>query len=239
MLNTKMQASIIFINIFISLISCGQCDRDSATAKRQMNYYVDGGKNIESALQMNEALRTATALCGFNSMVMEIKEKKVYSKQSNIRDVSKVHCIKYVQEGDELKYHAWQYYGIGEGKRFDVGDVPISLKVDVIVSFEKHHVSVGKAGRESKKHEIIYCSEPMCIKSFSSVDKMLHHLDFGKHEFQPTKSSSMDKVKDNWVKRFCVDDVDSKFVCFEESNLIEVIDATLTRDGMGGYKENG
>jgi hypothetical protein len=44
-----------------------QCDRDSATAKRQMNYYVERGQNIESAEEMNQALRTATALCGFNS----------------------------------------------------------------------------------------------------------------------------------------------------------------------------
>jgi len=43
---------------------------------------------------MNEALRTATALCGFNSMVMEIEEKKIYQKQSNIKDVSKIHCVK-------------------------------------------------------------------------------------------------------------------------------------------------
>ena len=39
-----------------------QCDRDNATAKCQMKYYVEGGKNIESAVEMNEALRTSTAL---------------------------------------------------------------------------------------------------------------------------------------------------------------------------------
>ena len=49
-----------------------QCDRDSATAKRQMNYYLNKGNNIENADEMNEALRTATALCGFNSCVMQI-----------------------------------------------------------------------------------------------------------------------------------------------------------------------
>ena len=37
-----------------------------------MNYYIEKGNNIKSAAEMNDALRTATALRGFNSMVQEI-----------------------------------------------------------------------------------------------------------------------------------------------------------------------
>jgi len=32
-----------------------------------MNYYIERGNNIEKANWMKNALRTATALCGFNS----------------------------------------------------------------------------------------------------------------------------------------------------------------------------
>ena len=53
-----------------------QYDRDSATAKRQINYYIEKGNSIESAVEMNGALQTAMTLCGFNSMVLEIQEKK-------------------------------------------------------------------------------------------------------------------------------------------------------------------
>ena len=42
----------------------------------------------------------------------------------------------------------------------------------------------------------------MCVKSFSSVDLMLKHLDLGKHEYQVTKSSQLTKIKDKWVERF-------------------------------------
>ena len=98
-----------------------QCDRDSATAKRQMNYYIERGENIETAEEMNKALRTATALCGFNSCVMEVEEKKKYKKQKNIKDISKVHSIKYeVDDNGKMKYHVKQYYGIGKGKEFAV-----------------------------------------------------------------------------------------------------------------------
>ena len=64
-----------------------QCDRDSATAKRQTQYYVDRGNNIQNSDQMYEALRQATALCGFTANVLDIKERKKYEKLTQIKDI--------------------------------------------------------------------------------------------------------------------------------------------------------
>ena len=36
-----------------------QCDRDSATAKRQINYFAEGRRNIETADEMDEVLQCA------------------------------------------------------------------------------------------------------------------------------------------------------------------------------------
>jgi len=159
---------------------------------------------------MNEALRTATALCGFNSMVMEIEEKKIYQKQSNIKDVSKIHCVKYVVDEQEPKYHVWQYYGIGKGKLCNVGIEPLIVKRKITIPFKNDHLSFGRAKvtQEAKK-DIVYCSEPMSIKSFSSVDLLLKHLDYGRHEYQATKSSQMLCLRDQWVKRFTDGDAKS------------------------------
>ena len=143
-----------------------QCDRDSATAKRQMNYFIEKGQNIESAEQMNEAIRSATALCGFNSMVIEIEEKKSQPNEKNIKDVSKIHQIKYVTKGNKKMYHVWQYYAIGCGKLFQAGKEPISPKHRIKIPFKQQHLSTGKACSNNKKKEVVYCSEPMCVKVF-------------------------------------------------------------------------
>ena len=46
----------------------------------------------------------------------------------------------------------------------------------------------------------------MCIITFSCVDTMIKHLDFGNHKYQATMSSRLAmKVKDQWVKRFITD----------------------------------
>ena len=52
----------------------------------------------------DDALLTAT-LCGFNSMVLEIQEKKHYVNDSNLKDVKKIHCIKYIEADGKLKYY--------------------------------------------------------------------------------------------------------------------------------------
>ena len=47
-----------------------------------------------------------------DSMVVEILEKKQYVNDSNIKDVTIIHCIKYTKVDDKLKYHVCWYYGI-------------------------------------------------------------------------------------------------------------------------------
>ena len=58
-----------------------------------MNYFIERGRNIENADEMNEALQCANAFCGFNSCVIEILEKKKYKKQKHISNISKIHAI--------------------------------------------------------------------------------------------------------------------------------------------------
>ena len=70
-----------FLKTAITINKTDQCDRDAPTTKRQINYLVERGRNIETADEMNEALQCANALCGFNSCVIEILEKKKFEKQ--------------------------------------------------------------------------------------------------------------------------------------------------------------
>jgi len=88
-----------------------QCDRDTATAKRQMNYYIDQGNNIECASDMNQAMCKATALCGFNSCVLEISGKAIKENSKHIKNISRIHSIKYVYaDGKCTHFKVWQYY---------------------------------------------------------------------------------------------------------------------------------
>ena len=71
-----------------------------------MNYYLNKGNNIENPFEMNEALRTATALCGFNSAVLEIEKTNCDAKE-NVKEISKIHHVKYVEKQGKQNYHVW------------------------------------------------------------------------------------------------------------------------------------
>ena len=105
-----------------------QCDRDTATAKRQMQYHIDRGNNIENVDQMFKAMQSATALCGFTANVLAIKSKK-YTKLTQIKNISKIHHIKYIYNNAGNEYHVWQFSGIGEGKKFEVKGCPLHLQM--------------------------------------------------------------------------------------------------------------
>ena len=47
-----------------------------------MQYFIDSGNNIDSADQMFEAMWSATALCGFTAIVLDIRGQK-YTKQTH------------------------------------------------------------------------------------------------------------------------------------------------------------
>lgn len=62
----------------------------------------------------------ATALCGFTANVLDIKEKKTYNRLMQIKDISKIHHVKLMYDGNKLQYQVWQYSGIGIGRKFEV-----------------------------------------------------------------------------------------------------------------------
>ena len=181
-----------------------QCDRDSATAKRQMNYHCSSGHNIENAAEMNDALRAATAICGFSSCVMEISKEEC-SNPKNINNISKIHHVKYIR-GQKPQFHVWYYYGIGAGKKYPVGALPSTPSYKVTVPFEQGH-TFGTIMVAKKKKEKVFCAENMCTRSFDSVDEMLYHFDHEEHEYVQSKpATQLAKVADQWVKRFVVEE---------------------------------
>ena len=81
-----------------------QYDRDHATTKRQIQYFIGSRNNINSADQMFEGIRSATALCGFTANVLDIRGQK-YTKQTQIKNISKIRHVKYISDDTKNEYH--------------------------------------------------------------------------------------------------------------------------------------
>ena len=94
-----------------------QCGRNSATAKRHMQYYIEKGNNIETPDQMYDTMCKATALSGLTANMLDIAEKKLYSKTKKIKNIARIHHVRYDYSEAKTKFHVWQYSSIGPGKK--------------------------------------------------------------------------------------------------------------------------
>ena len=106
-----------------------------------MQYYIDKGNN-ETPNQMYDAMCNATTLSGFTANVLDIKERKSYAKTKKIKNISKIHHVKYdYSDKSQTKFHVWQYSNIGPGKKFDKPSQPKAPKYEEKMMVEKNLAS--------------------------------------------------------------------------------------------------
>ena len=71
-----------------------------------MQCYIERGNNIETPDQMYDAMCKAKALSGFTANVLDIKERKSYAKTKKIKNISKIHRVKYdYSDKSQTKFH--------------------------------------------------------------------------------------------------------------------------------------
>ena len=171
-----------------------------------MNYFIERGRNIENADEMNEALQCANALCGFNSCVIEILEKKKYEKHKYILNISKIHTVKYIYDGNNVSYKTWQYYGIGSGKVVTCGTEPSIPHHNVKSTFSNQYKSFGMVTTKQAKKELpessFPCTDPMCVQIFSSYEMLKNHLDSGKHKYDKMNTTPLGTATQKWLKQY-------------------------------------
>ena len=170
-----------------------------------MQYYTERGNNIETADQMYDAMCKATALSGFTANILDITEKKSYPMTNKIKNISRIHHIKYDYHKDGTKFHEWQYSNIGPGNKFDV---PVEPKAPRFEEKGKFYNSGDKFSFISERRknpdssDDFPCTEEACVVTFTSFTKSQHHLNFGCHQFEEKNKTQLAMVCDRWPKRF-------------------------------------
>ena len=157
-----------------------QCDRDSATAKCQMQYYIQKGNNIETPDQMYDAMCKAAALSGFTANALDIAEKNSYPKTKKIQNISKINHLRYNYSEAKTNFHVWQYSSIGPANKFDVPTEPHAPKFEEKVTFyvggEKFGFVSEKRKNPSSLSDALPCTEQACVFTFPSSAKFQRQL---------------------------------------------------------------
>ena len=188
----------------------GSCDRKAATIKSHMAVYLNSGHDIDTACQMQEAIKSFGGVSG-------VKVKLCSPPSSTIRKsvkwegVSFISNIQYSQEG----LRVWRAYNIGPGKfipwrKFDVPDkqdvpslvsstfdsnsevnfAPIKLRrVDKTIQLVEEQETIDEDADTSSNASLIsapqnlfLCPEEGCIKSYQRHSSLQKHLEYGEHK---------------------------------------------------------
>ena len=126
-----------------------------------------------------------------------------YNKLKRIKNVSKVHHVKYLYDKNKVQYQVWQYSGIGNGKKFQVSGKPVAPTYEEKKPF--FHIGDTFGYVKSKSDENtpdIPCTKEACILRFPTYKKLENHLNCGRHKFEETTKTQLSKVTDNWVRRY-------------------------------------
>ena len=144
-------------------------------------------------------------MSGFTANVLDITEKTSYLKTNKIKNISRIHHVKYDYSENETKFHVWQYSNIGPGKKFDVPVEPKAPRFEEKVQF---YDSGNKFGFicERRKNPVLSddftCTEEACVLTFTSFTNLQCHLNFGRHHFEEKNKTQLAMVCDRWAKIF-------------------------------------
>ena len=70
------------------------------------------------------------AFSGFTPNVLDITEKKSYLKTKKIKNISRIHHVKYNYSEAKTIFHAGQYSGISPGKKFEAPTISNAPKFE-------------------------------------------------------------------------------------------------------------
>ena len=156
---------------------------------------------------MYDAMCKATTLSGFTVNVLDIKERKSYAKTKKIKNILKIHHVKYdYSDKSQTKFHVCNIGNIGPGKKIDTTSQPKVPKYEEKMKFydggEKFGFVSDKKEHSATSSHKSPCTNESCILTFQSFAKLERHLNFGHHCYKERNATKLAMVADKWVKRF-------------------------------------
>lgn len=194
----------------------GACDRKAATIKAHMRVHLNEGNDIENAIQMVDAMRSAGGVPGLNVTLCELATPST-STHVKFDGVSMVSNVEYGEDS----ITTWKAYGIGPGKTVKLSkftgnnNAPIPrLSSNVTEELSDKFTSLKSRSTKPKTtsssdessdppapSQLFLCPEDGCIKSYQRFSALQHHLDCGKHERALERETLLDKAVRGYAVR--------------------------------------
>lgn len=200
----------------------GSCDRKAATIKSHMRIHLNSGNDIETPIQMKDAILSSGGVSAVNVTLCEsIASPNMPSLK--VEGVSLLNNIRYEDDGIRV----WRAYGIGSGKLIKL-QYPSASELPTLTATYTHtstfasikprrtaqHVPRDRANDEqvdldthtngnftSTQEAVFACPEEGCTRTFLRHSSLQRHLDCGKHERALERETLMDRAAVAYAER--------------------------------------
>ncbi|XP_064648485.1 uncharacterized protein LOC135500764 [Lineus longissimus] len=177
------------------------CDRKIAPMKAHMQRYVNEGHDVQTALDMKNALETYGGVRGCYVAVATLKPGAAKEK-GTWQGITSYTNFQFEEEGIRV----WTAYGVGVGQ-FHSHNVVLKKTRQgssgvVIGDYTIPDQITGSLSAHSSSQLVqVPCPEDGCGRMFPSQEALTMHMACGTHDALPLKDTKIDKVKRKWTEK--------------------------------------
>ena len=180
------------------------CDRKAATIKSHMRIHLNAGNDIETPVQIRDAILSCGGVPAVNVVLCECVEVSC-ELSAKIEGISQISNVQYEESG----LRVWRAYKLGPGKQIPKAklSIPTMSQLPALTGVTRSNscsfapvkerrskateqdlpptttaAEVTSEGEESiSKDGIFTCPEEGCVQTFLRYSSMQRHLDCGRH----------------------------------------------------------
>ena len=200
------------------------CDRKAATIKSHMRIHLNAGNDIETPVQMRDAILSCGGVPAVNVVLCECVEVSC-ELSAKIEGISQISNVQYEESG----LRVWRAYKLGPGKQIPKAklSIPTISQLPALTGVTRSNscsfapvkerrskateqdlpptttaAEVTSEGEESiSKDGIFTCPEEGCVQTFLRYSSMQRHLDCGRHKRAVERDTLLDKAAVGYAQK--------------------------------------
>ena len=200
------------------------CDRKAATIKSHMRIHLNAGNDIETPVQMRDAILSCSGVPAVNVVLCECVEVSC-EPSAKIEGISQISNVQFEESG----LRVWGAYKLGPGKQIPKAkrSIPSISQLPALTGVTRSNscsfapvkerrskateqdlpptttaAEVRSEGEESiSKDGIFTCPEEGCVQTFLRYSSMQRHLDCGRHKRAVERGTLFDKAAVGYAQK--------------------------------------
>ncbi|KAL9969017.1 hypothetical protein ACROYT_G021175 [Oculina patagonica] len=174
----------------------GEADRQAATIKGHINIYLNEGHDVNSAVQMKEAIESNGGIPGVIVKYVKMSESSPNKVTIKWDSINTLDNFQFESSGIRV----WKAFKIGPGKLVPWENIQSNVGSN-LSSSPQNTEAIQDEEELAEENELFTCPEEGCIKTYQRSSALQAHLDAGRHKYALQKETLFEKAKRGYAAK--------------------------------------